>query len=359
MLYDVPKPTEAILISGGFGHRSPESPYRIVAGGGAWSVPILHRVQRFYIGANTVQVRVAAPSAQNVEVAVEATVVFRVRPDKNHITRAASRFEGSDRKEVLRAAYDIFGGETRAMIGQMTVEEMISDRMRLASDVLTNAEPKMAELGWGIDSFQISSITDDNNYIRSLSAPELARVEREAAVAEARRDAEIENERQKANRLKSEYQRDTDLLTSENIKQTAQAKAEAEASGPLAKAEADRNVVAKQSELAAEQALLREQELIAEVVKPAEAEAQRKRIEAEAEAQALRTTSEAVASNRGVIIDKQMVDQMPEMIDSLSEALGSANLTLVGDGQDLNRLLSQIASVAPGLRELAKRENGA
>ena len=54
-----------------------------------------------------------------------------------------------------------------------------------------------------------------------------------------------------------------------------------------------------------------------------------------------------------------MVDQMPEMIDSLSEALGSANLTLVGDGQDLNRLLSQIASVAPGLRELAKRDNGA
>ena len=221
------------------------------------------------------------------------------------------------------------------------------------------AEPKMAELGWGIDSFQISSITDDNNYIRSLSAPELARVEREAAVAEARRDAEIENERQKANRLKSEYQRDTDLLTSENIKQTAQAKAEAEASGPLAKAEADRKVVAKQSELAAEQAILREQELIAEVVKPAEAEAQRRRIEAEAEAQALRTTSDAVASNRGVIIDKQMVDQMPEMIDSLSEALGSANLTLVGDGQDLNRLLSQIASVAPGLRELAKRDNGA
>jgi len=287
---------------------------------------------------------------------VEATVVFRVRPDKNHITRAASRFDGADRKEVLRAAYDIFGGETRAMIGQMTVEEMISDRMRLASDVLTNAEPKMGELGWQIDSFQISSITDDNNYIRSLSAPELARVEREAAVAEARRDAEIEEERQRTARLKSEYQRDTDLLTAENTKQTAQAKAEADASGPLARAEAERRVVNRQSELAAEQALLREQELLAEVVKPAEAEAQRKRIEAEAEAAALRTTSEAVASNQGVILDKQMGDQMPELVSSLSDALSSANLTLVGDGQDLNKLLNQIASVAPGLRELARRD---
>lgn len=354
MLYDVPRPTEALLITGGLTPRKPGNPYRIVVGGGAWSIPILHRIRRFYIGASNVNINVRAQSAQNIEVEVEASVVFSVAPNNNDITKAANRFLGTSQKEVLDTAQDIFSGETRAIIGQMNVEQMISDRKELTENVFNNAELRMARFGWQIDSFQINSISDPNGYINALSAPELARVEREKAVAEAQRDAEITKEEQNSARLKSDYQRETDTRVAENKTQIAKSVAEANAAGPAAEAEAQRNVVQQESELAKERARLREEELVAEIIKPAEAEAKRKRIEAEAEAAALEVESAAIAANEGVVLDKQMVDQLPEVVRELAGGLKGANLTMVGKDEDLTGFLSQIASLAPALRNLAR-----
>ncbi len=62
------------------------------------------------------------------------------------------------------------------------------------------------------------------------------------------------------------------------------AQAEAAQAGPLAEANAQRDVIAAQTELAQRQASLRQQQLVAEVVKPAEADAERVRVLAEADA---------------------------------------------------------------------------
>lgn len=375
MLYDVPKPTEALLITGGFTGRAPDSPYRVVVGGGAWSVPVLHRVQRFHIGANTVNIQVRAQSKQNVDVDVEASVVFSVQSDKPNITQAANRFLGVDRNQILSTAHDIFSGETRAIIGTLTVEEMISDRLKLASEVLHNAEVKMLTFGWQIDSFQINSISDPSGYINALSAPELARVEREKAVAEAQRDAEIAEEREKSARRKSQYERDTQIEVASNEKAVAQSRAEARNAEPLAQAEADKSVAEKkaelamiqakadqdtaaaQAELAVEQARLTENNLVTEVIKPAEAEAKRRRIEAEAQAEATRITAEALSAGDAIALDQQMVEQMPEIMRAIADSLATSNLTMIGEGQDLTKLLSQLAGIAPELRKLA-RPNG-
>lgn len=355
MLYDVPSPTEALLITGGFRSGDPGNPYRIVVGGGAWSIPILHKVSRFDIGANNITVKVSAPSSQNVVVDVEATVVFRVQPDKEHITKAASRFQDKDEAEILQAARDVFSGETRAMIGQMTVEEMISDRIKLTQNIWENADLRMSQLGWQIDNFQIRDISDSDGYIASLSAKEKARVHKIAEVAEAEAEAEIEKSRQAAERQKSEYRRDTEIKVSENIKLTAAAKAEADASGPLSKAEAERKVVEKLTELANDKAALKEQELLSEVIKPAEANAKKREIEAEAEAKATRIISEAIVENNGAILDKQIIDQMPEIVNYWAEALKDSNMTIVGDGgNQVVQTLTQLLGATPALRELAK-----
>lgn len=338
MLYDVPKPTEALLITGGFTGRAPDSPYRVVVGGGAWSVPELHRVQRFHIGANTVNIQVRAQSKQNVDVDVEASVVFSVQSDKPNITQAANPFLGVDRNQILSTAHDIFSGETRAIIGTLTVEEMISDRLKLASEVLHNAEVKMLTFGWQIDSFQINSISDPSGYINALSAPELARVEREKAVGEALRDAEIAEEREKSARRKSQYERDTQIEVASNEKAVAQSRAEARNAEPLAQAKADQDTAAAQAELAVEQARLAENNLVIE-------------------AEATRITAEALSAGDAIALDQQMVEQMPEIMRSIADSLATSNLTMIGEGQDLTKLLSQLAGIAPELRKLA-RPNG-
>ncbi len=64
---------------------------------------------------------------------------------------------------------------------------------------------------------------------------------------------------------------------------------EAAQSGPLAQAQATREVLAAQTELAQRQAELRQQQLVSEVVKPAEAEAERVRILALADAEKMKS----------------------------------------------------------------------
>ena len=63
------------------------------------------------------------------------------------------------------------------------------------------------------------------------------------------------------------------------------AQAEAGQSGPLASGNSQREVIDAQTELAQRQAELRQQELVAEVVKPAEADAERVRVLAKADAE--------------------------------------------------------------------------
>lgn len=356
MLYDVPKPTEALLITGGFTGRAPDSPYRVVVGGGAWSVPELHRVQRFHIGANTVNIQVRAQSKQNVDVDVEASVVFSVQSDKPNITQAANPFLGVDRNQILSTAHDIFSGETRAIIGTLTVEEMISDRLKLASEVLHNAEVKMLTFGWQIDSFQINSISDPSGYINALSAPELARVEREKAVGEALRDAEIAEEREKSARRKSQYERDTQIEVASNEKAVAQSRAEARNAEPLAQAEADKSVAEKKAELAMIQAKAAQDTAAAQAELAVE-QARLAENNLVIEAEATRITAEALSAGDAIALDQQMVEQMPEIMRSIADSLATSNLTMIGEGQDLTKLLSQLAGIAPELCKLA-RPNG-
>src|SRR3977135_1917479 len=74
------------------------------------------------------------------------------------------------------------------------------------------------------------------------------------------------------------------------------AQAEASQAGPLAEAQAQREVLAMRTELAQRAAELRQQELVSEVVKPAEAEADQVRILAKAEAEKMKIQAEAASS---------------------------------------------------------------
>ena len=99
------------------------------------------------------------------------------------------------------------------------------------------------------------------------------------------------------------------------------AQAQAAQSGPLAEAQAQREVLEMRTELAERAAELRQQELVAEVVKPAEAEAERVRIMAVADAEKMKIQAEAAASHNRVALDKMLIDQLPLIVEKA--ALGS------------------------------------
>lgn len=342
LFYTVPKPTEALIITGGTTKRTPENPFKVIVGRGAWTIPLIHKIDKFYTGAYNVQTEISAPSRDKVEVRVGANVVFTTGSNHEDIVRAASRFMGQNHEDLKDIARNIFEGETRALVGQLSVEEIISDRMALAGDIITNATPKMQELGWKIDSFQINSITDDNGHIQNLSQPELTRVRKQAEIANSEAETEIARARQESERQKSVYQKDTEIQVSANRMETAKAVAEANQSGDLAKAVAGIELAQKQRALAEEQSSLRKIQYENDVVIPAEAEARKRTIEADAEAQARERLSQADASNDNIALERMWIEALPQMVESYARGLSGSNINFLGQSNDLNGMIGEL-----------------
>ena len=108
--------------------------------------------------------------------------------------------------------------------------------------------------------------------------------------------------------------------------------------GPLTQAQAQLEVISAQAELARQQAELRERQLVAEVVKPAEAEAEKVRILAKADAERMRIQAEAAASHDRVALDRMLIDQLPLIVKEAANGLAGANVNVLNGADGLSEL---------------------
>ncbi|NUR82933.1 MAG: flotillin, partial [Nonomuraea sp.] len=155
--------------------------------------------------------------------------------------------------------------------------------------------------------------------------------------------ASVEAE-QEAARKQAEYARQTAIVKAEYSAEVDRAQAQAAQAGPLAQAHAQQEVLAAQTELAQRQAKLRQQQLVAEIVKPAEAEAERVRVLAAAEAQRMKIQAEAAASYDRVALDRMLIDQLPQIVKEAAGGLAGANVNVLNGADGLGEIAAGLVS---------------
>jgi hypothetical protein len=221
----------------------------------------------------------------------------------------------------------------------------------------------MAKLVLLVDSFQISSFNDgESGYIAAMAAPHNAKIQQAAKIAQASADQESAQAQQESERKQSEYARDTAVLQAKYKADQDQAAAIANQAGPLAQADAEQSVTDKQTELAKRRADLRQQELVAEVVRPAEANAEQMRVSAVAEAAAMETKARAAASNDRVALDRILIEQLPTIVEKAALGLSRANVNILegadGMAQLAAGLVAQSTTVLEAARHMSNNGNG-
>lgn len=97
-------------------------------------------------------------------------------------------------------------------------------------------------------------------------------------------------------------------------------------------------MIAAQTELAQRQAELRQQQLVAEVVKPAEADAEKFRVLARAEAERTKVQAEAAASYGRVALDRMLIDQLPVIAREAAQGLANANINVLNGADGLGQI---------------------
>src|SRR5664279_4612382 len=292
--YRVPAPDEAMLISGGKIRGG--TPFRVVTGHGAVVMPFFRKVRFLTLAMCEAEVEETCVTHQGISLNVRAVIAFKVGNDPESIINAGQRFL-SDQNQMSVLTGRIFAGHLRSIIGSLTVEQIIQERQKLAIEVLDGSKEEMARIGLTVDALQIQSIDDGKlGYILAIAAPHNAAIQRQAQIAQAQANQAAAEAEQISQRNQAEYARQTAVVQAQYRAEVDTAQAEAAQAGPLAKAQAQRSVIAAQTELAQREAELRQQQLVAEVVKPAEAEAERVRILAVADAEKMKIQAEAAAS---------------------------------------------------------------
>jgi len=275
---------------------------------------------------------------QGISLNVRAVIAFKVGNDSESIISAGQRFL-SDQDQMAVLTGRIFAGHLRSIIGSMTVEQIIKERQKLATEVLDGSKEEMGKIGLTVDALQIQSIDDGSlGYILAMSAPHNAAIQQQAKIAQSRANQAAAEAEQESQRNQAQFARKTAVVQAQYKAEVDKAQAEAAQVGPLTQAQAQREVLAMQTELAQRAAELRQQELVSEVVKPAEAEAERVRILALADAEKMKIQAEAAASHNRVALDRMLIDQLPEIVKQAAQGLSGANLTVLNGADGLGEM---------------------
>jgi hypothetical protein len=181
-------------------------------------------------------------------------------------------------------------------------------------------------------------------YIAAMAAPNNAAIQRQAKIAQAQADQAAAEAQQASARKQAEFARETSVVQAQYKAEVDRAQAEAAQAGPLAEANAQRAVIAAQAELARQQAELRQQQLVSEVVRPAEAEAERVKVLAKADAERTRIQAEAAASNNRVALDQLLINQLPLIVKEAAAGLAGANVSVLNGADGLGEIAAGLVS---------------
>jgi flotillin len=290
--------------------------FRVVRGGAALRVPVLEQVA--YLSLNVISIPLKihrAYTKEGVPVTVEAVANVKIAGDDMSLRSAAERFLGMTVEQIKGVIFQTLEGHLRAILGTLTVEEINADRQAFAQKMTDEAAVDLKKMGVNIDILTIQQISDEEGYLDALGKKRTAEVKRDAVIGEAlaQRDAMIQSANADQEGKTKRYEADVTIAQSLRDKEARQAEfnaavqgkqAEAQQAGPLATAIAKQKVteqeirieqVRKSQEVLVQEqeALRKERELQATVVKPAEAERQAAILRAEGQKQATIIKAEA------------------------------------------------------------------
>ncbi|MDX2604987.1 SPFH domain-containing protein [Streptomyces caniscabiei] len=297
LMWRVAEPNEALIISGSK-HKmeglTEGMNFRIVTGRGTLVLPGMQAVRKLSLDLNQTELAVECVTFQGIPLKIRGVVIFKVGDDFVSIANAARRFLGQQ-KRVSERVHNVFAGHLRSIVGGLTVEDMIRDREKLTGQTRAACGTEMEKLGLIVDSLQIHEIEDPTGYIKNLAMPHAAAVQRDARIAQAEANRLATEAEQQAAARMAEATRDSEILQAGYQAERDNASARAKQAGPLAEAAALQEVVVQETRVAELAAARREQQLQADVRKPADAKAYEKRTLAEAERDARISAAQAKA----------------------------------------------------------------
>lgn len=330
---------------------------KIVIGKACIRIPFFERLDKLNLRLIPIDVKTsnAVPTADYININVDATVNVKISNEPERLRLAAENFLNKNTEYIASVAREVLEGNVREIVGKMKLEEMVSDRQKFANLVKENAEPDLAAMGLDIVSFNVQNFVDGNEVIENLGIDNIVRIKKSAAIARAESERDIKVAQANANKEANDAsvaaeteiakkQNELAIKKSELQMESDTKKAMADAAYEIQKEEQRKTIeiatanadIARQEreiELKQKEVAVTEQALEAEIKKKAEADkyATQQKADAElyqrqkdAEAKQFEAQREAEARKAQAEADRFAKEQEAAGIRAVGEAEASA-----------------------------------
>ena len=225
----------AIIISGL--RKNP----KVLIGKAGIKIPFFERKDELNLQLIPIDVKTsnAVPTADYININVDATVNVKISDNEERLKLAAQNFLNKNAEYIGRVAREVLEGNVREIVGKMALEEMVSDRQKFAMLVKENAEPDLAAMGLDIISFNVQNFVDGNGVIENLGVDNIVKIQKNAAISRAESEKEIAKAQANAKREANDAEVNAESEIAKKKNELAIRRAELKREADIKQAEAD------------------------------------------------------------------------------------------------------------------------
>jgi len=364
-------PANQILVV--YGNTQGAGAAKCYHGGGKIVWPLVQNYAFLDLKPMTININLEhALSQQNIRINVPSTFTIGIDTKPSIMQNAAVRLLNLDQPAIEDMAKEIIFGQLRLTVASLTIEEINGDREAFLSQVVNNVDTELHKIGLYLINVNITDITDEADYIKSIGAKaaaqaiaaadvDRANATRDGAVgqAEADRTREIQVAKNRAESDKGQKEAEADrrvfvqqqeskAVEGENLSRAdiasfnadlAEKEAEALKRSEVAKRKAQVEIEKAQYEFEGQR--LRAEEIAREEVSKqqieiaAEAEAERQRRIAQGQADATLAAYNAEAEGQRAVLEAK-ADGYAKLVHSAGgDAKAAATLLMVEKIEEL------------------------
>lgn len=253
--YKIASADQALVVTGG--KKEP----MILPGGGAF-VPPNRKYDYFPIGVMTVRSSDQETQTSTlVPIVVQWTAQLRVDVNTaGSLEKAVRGFGGYETKDIANSLQQTLDGEVRAVVAEMTPEEVVTDKVAFSERVSEGVARRMEDLGYQLVSLNISEVSDNNQHYYNLAAADRETKREESEKLTARANQKVAVEKAEANKIAKQAELESNLSVDEKEREvrlrrakikeeTDVAEADAEIAGQLRREERNKDLAVRQGEV--------------------------------------------------------------------------------------------------------------
>ncbi len=164
---------------------------KIIHGGMEFVWPIIQEYK--YMNLTPIPIGIdlrGALSKENIRVDVPSNFMVAIDPQPEVAQMAAQRLLNLNRGQIGKLSEEIIYGQLREVIASMDIVEINSNREKFQQEIHAKVESELKKIGLKLVNVNITDITDESNYIKSLGEEAAADAVNKARVATAQKNKE-------------------------------------------------------------------------------------------------------------------------------------------------------------------------